>query len=71
MSTNKSTLEALEKIVTAMLGSLSAKGISIREIEKQALLSINRRLHSDGDSNQVSQTDRDLADEVERIFRAV
>lgn len=71
MSTNNSTLEALEKIVTAILGSLSAKGTSIREIEKQALLSINRHLHCDGDSNQVSQTDRDLADEVERIFRAV
>ncbi|KQM46420.1 hypothetical protein ASE80_16830 [Pseudomonas sp. Leaf15] len=70
MSSNNTT-EALEKIVTAILESLKAKGHSISDIEKKALLSINRKIHSYGDANQISQQERDLADEVERIFRAV
>jgi hypothetical protein len=68
MSSDKSTLQALEKIAAALLVELKEKGISISKVKDKAKLSVDPRLHPDGEQNKVSSENMEVASEIDRIL---
>ena len=69
MSSDKTTLQALEKIVAALLVELKkTQGVSISDVKNKAKLSVDSRLHPDGDQNKVSSENMEVANEIDRIL---
>lgn len=68
MSSDKSTLQALEKIVAALLVELKEKGISISKVKDKAKLLVDTRLNPNGEQNKVSSENMEVANEIDRIL---